>query len=254
MILSLISHEVDGLDIPQRVTDGYINATALCQASGKNFADYFRLAGTQAFLAELSSDVGIPITELVVTSRGGNPKLQGTWIHPDIAVSLGQWLSPKFAVLVSKWVREWMSGKVPGGNLPYHVRRYMANRSAIPPTHFSILNELIFGLIAPMEEQGYSLPEAMVPDISEGKMFAKWLREEKGVDTNALPTYPHKYEDGRVVQAKLYPIALMEDFRKHFYGKWIPLRMVGYFTERDAKALPFVERLMIEYQDQKLIS
>ena len=253
MILSLISHEVDGLEIPQRVTDGYINATALCQASHKNFADYFRLGGTRAFLDALSSDMGIPISDLVVTTKGGSPKLQGTWIHPDIAVNLGQWLSPRFAVLVSKWVREWMSGKIPGGNLPYHVRRYMANRGVIPPTYFSILNELIFGLIAPMEEKGYTLPETMVPDISEGKMFAKWLRDEKGVDTALMPTYPHRYEDGRVVQAKLYPISLLEDFRRHFYGTWMPSRMMPYFAERDQNALPFVEVLLLEYQQQKLI-
>jgi hypothetical protein len=253
MILSLISHQVDGLDIPQRVTDGYINATALCQASGKNFADYYRLTGTKAFLEALSSDMGIPISGLVITGKGGNPKLQGTWIHPDIAVNLGQWLSPRFAVLVSKWVREWMSGKIPGGNLPYHIRRYIANRSAIPPTHFSILNELIFGLIAPMEEKGYTLPENMLPDISEGKMFAKWLRDEKGVDTAKMPTYKHCYEDGRIVYPKMYPIVLMEDFRRHFYGTWIPDRMVAYFSERDQNALPFVEALLIEYQQQKLL-
>jgi hypothetical protein len=253
MLLSLISHDVDGLDIPQRVTDGYINATALCQASGKNFADYFRLAGTKAFLDALADDMGIPISELVVVTKGGNSKSQGTWIHPDIAVNLGQWLSPRFAVLVSKWVREWMSGKIPGGNLPYHIRRYLANRPAIPPTHFSILNELIFGLIAPMEQHGYTLPESMLPDISEGKMFAKWLRDEKGVDTDKMPKYRHAYEDGRIVFPKMYPIALMEDFRSHFYGTWIPTRMVSYFSERDPKAVPYVDRLLLEYQEQKKI-
>jgi len=111
MLLSLISHEVDGLSIPQRVTDGYINATALCQASGKQFGHYLANKNTKAFLEELSSDIGIPISELVIVTKGGNARTQGTWMHPDIAVNLGQWLSPKFAVLVSKWVREWMSGK-----------------------------------------------------------------------------------------------------------------------------------------------
>lgn len=255
MLLSLVSHEVDGLGIPQRLTDGYINATALCQASGKQLGHYLANKNTQEFLAALSADIGIPISEIVIVNKGGNPQMQGTWMHPDIAVNLGQWLSPRFAVLVSKWVREWMSGKLPGGggNLPYHIRRYMANRSAIPPTHFSILNELIFGLIAPMEQEGYTLPEKMLPDISEGRMFARWLREEKGIDTDQMPTYRHVYEDGRVCTPKMYPIALMESFRQHFYGKWIPLRMVAYFSERDPNALPYVERLLIEYQKQQVI-
>jgi len=117
-----------------------------------------------------------------------------------------------------------------------------------------MLNELILGIIAPMEQKGYTLPEGMLPDISEGKMFCKWLREAKGVDTDALPTYKHTFEDGRIVHPKLYPISLMVDFRNHFYGTWIPQRMIGYFAERDAKALPYVEALMLEYQQQPVIS
>ena len=85
-------------------------------------------------------------------------------------------------------------------------------------------------------------------------MFAKWLREEKGVDTDKMPTYRHVYEDGRVVTPKMYPIALLEAFRTHFYGTWIPTRMVGYFSERDPSALPHVDALMLEYQQQKLLS
>jgi len=249
MMLSLISHQVDGLDIPQRITDGYINATALCQASGKKLSHYLENKATQDFISALSDDAGIPASELVIVTKGGNPRSQGTWIHPDMAVNLGQWLSPRFAVLVSKWVREWMSGKLPGGNLPYHLRRYMANRSSVPPTHFSILNELIIGLIAPLEHHGYTLPENMLPDASEGRMFAKWLRD-KGIDTDAMPTYSHRFEDGRVVTPKMYPISLLEEFRTHFYGTWIPSRMNGYFSERDPSALPFVDRVLIEYQEQ----
>lgn len=47
--------------------------------------DYRRLNNTEAFLGELSSVMGIPITDLVVSIQGGVPELQGTWVHPDIA-------------------------------------------------------------------------------------------------------------------------------------------------------------------------
>jgi hypothetical protein len=83
-------------------------------------------------------------------------------------------------------------------------------------------------------------------------MFCRWLREEKKIDTDSLPTYPHAYEEGRVVRAKLYPIALLADFRTHFYGTWIPKRMLDYFTEKDAAALPHAEALLLEYQQQQL--
>lgn len=108
---TLIIHRLENAEISQRLDDGYINATALCQASGKLFADYLRLARTQEFLATLSVDMGIPISTLVDVTKGGNRHEQGTWIHPDIAVNLGQWCSAKFAVAVSRWVREWMTGK-----------------------------------------------------------------------------------------------------------------------------------------------
>ena len=44
----LIEHILNGDVIPQRPRDGYINATLLCQKSGKAFSDYSRLARTQS--------------------------------------------------------------------------------------------------------------------------------------------------------------------------------------------------------------
>lgn len=98
-----------------RGKDGYVNATAMCKAGRKNFADYSRLSSTKAFIAELSSVMGFPINELVQSIRGGNPTLQGTWVHPQVAIHLARWLSPKFAVQVTKWVLKCMSCKVHGG-------------------------------------------------------------------------------------------------------------------------------------------
>ena len=242
--LDLIPHEEENTVIYQRAVDGYVNATAMCKAVGKQFNDYARIGPTQAFLKELSSETGIPVSELIQTVRGGNPSFQGSWVHPDVAMNLGQWCSPKFAVAVAKWVREWLTGQSRPTNLPYHVQRYIANRSQIPPTHFSMLNEMIFALIAPLESAGYTLPENMVPDISEGKMFCKWLRDEKGLDTNSLPTYRHVYADGRAIQAKLYPNEVLADFRKHFHEVWFPKRAASYFKERDTNALPHLTKLL----------
>lgn len=158
LMLALISHEIEGKLVHQRATDGYVNATAMCNAVGKLFADYRRLKATDEFLKELSSDMGIPISQLVLSFKGNTTQYQqGTWVHPDVAINLAQWLSPKFAVAVSRWVRDWMAGKVKKGALPYHIERYMANRQEIPPTHFSMLNEMIFALVAPLESDGYRL-------------------------------------------------------------------------------------------------
>lgn len=153
--LPLIEHEHRGVSVPQRAKDGYVNATAMCKAAGKNWADYNRIGPTRAFFNELSAEMGLPISELVQSVSGGTPQLQGTWVHPYVAINLGQWLSPQFSVQVSKWVTEWIAGGPQiVERMPYHLRRYVANMSAVPRTHFSILQELTCGLIAPMEAQG----------------------------------------------------------------------------------------------------
>ena len=98
--------------VPQRITDGYFNATAMCRSAGKKVSHYLSNGAARDFIQELSSDAGIPASGLVQVIKGGEPRLQGTWVHPQVAIHLAQWLSPKFTVLVSKWVMEWTSGNI----------------------------------------------------------------------------------------------------------------------------------------------
>jgi hypothetical protein len=242
--ITLISREFDGNIIQQRESDGYINATAMCKACRKQLGHYLENASTNAFLEALSLDIGIPISKLVIVRKGKPAHLQGTWVHPDIAVHLAQWLSPKFAVKVSRWVREWLTtGQKPTVILPYHLRRYLANQLHIPYNYFSILNELTIRLIAPLELQGYLLPDNMLPDISEGLLFNRWLRKE-GIDPKEILTYIHAYEDGRRVKVKMDPIEFWSDFIKHFHEEWLPKRAHDYFQKRDPEALPFLPKLL----------
>lgn len=113
MIPGIIDRKADNEIISQRVTDGYVNATAMCKAVGKRWSHYLQLSTTKPFLDELSLTLKIPVdgvavNGLIQTITGGIPHLQGTWVHPQIAIHLAQWLSPRFAVLVSQWVMEWM--------------------------------------------------------------------------------------------------------------------------------------------------
>jgi len=243
--LALIPHEIEGNLINQRAADGYINATAMCRSVGKQINDYLRLKATGEFLIELSADTGIPVSDLNQSFKGGSPQKQGTWVHPDIAVNLAQWLSPKFAVQVSKWVREWMTGDSTATELPIHLKRYMVNRGKIPHTHFSILNEITFNLVAPLEEAGYTLPTSLAPDISQGRIFSDWLRKNKGVDPKRFPSYSHEYPDGRVFKARLYPNEYLADFKKHFNEVWLPEHAPKYFETRDAKALSLITTIML---------
>ena len=100
-------------------------------------------------------------------------------------------------------------------------------------------------LIAPLEVLGYTLPESLWPDISEGKMFANWLRQEYSIEAADLPTYRHVFEDGRrAVFARAYPETLLGDFRRHVREVWMPMRSIPYFKERDRDALPYLFRLL----------
>ncbi len=250
-LLPFIEHKIEEISINQRAFDGYINATELCKASNKKFADYYRLKATTDFLNELSSVMGIPTTELIETIQGGNPQLQGTWVHPQVAINLGQWASPKFAVFVSQWVFDWFSGKSRTEYaLPYHIRRYLINRSKIPTTHFSMLDEMTLRLVAPLEQKGYRLPAGLMPDISMGRMFSKWCRDN-GHEPDNFPTYIHEFDDGKrpPVQARLYPNELITSFREYFNNKWIKERSIEYFSLRDKTILPYLEKVIQELPD-----
>ena len=184
--LALIPHEVQGEMIYQRPTDGYINATAMCHAAGKRWFDYSRLTTTTAFVTELATETGIPASVLIQTLKGGDVSVQGTWVHPQVAYHLAQWLSARFAVLVSKWISEWVSGSMPKpkAELPYHIRRHIANQNNVPEGHFSILAEMTIMLIGPLEAFGDTIPERLMPDISMGADFSPV----------ASPETQHQYE------------------------------------------------------------
>jgi hypothetical protein len=114
-----------------------------------------------------------------------------------------------------------------------------------------MLNEMTFGLIAPLEDSGYTLPDNMVPDISEGKMFCALLRE-KGIDTDKMPACRHVYADGRIVYPKLYPNSALAFFREHFNEVWLPKKTLKYFEEKDPKALPHLQKLLPNIQFKQL--
>ena len=253
--LPLIQREVSGEVVPQRPTDGYINATILCQRAGKLFGHYHESARTKAFLEALSADIGIPISGLVQVRRGGNNKLeQGTWVHPQVAISLGQWLSAEFEVQVTKWVLEWREGHVQG-YMPVHVARYMKNRAKIDPSmYFSMLNEVYLHFLAPLEDCGIIPPEDLMPDISTGRMFSDYLRS-RGIDPTEFPYYWHEFTDHRpTVRARLYPLKYLEDFRQYFYETWLPTRLESYLKDRIPKALPFLRQIQSQALGQALPS
>ncbi|HIE01154.1 MAG TPA: KilA-N domain-containing protein, partial [Thiotrichaceae bacterium] len=106
MTTQLISRDFHGATIRQRSSDGYLNATDMCQSTGKRLNDYRRLKTTKEFFNVLSGYAGIPADLIIqITKTGPNDK-RGTWIEPHAAINLAQWCSPEFAAMVTKWIFE----------------------------------------------------------------------------------------------------------------------------------------------------
>ena len=103
------------VELTFRTSDGFVNATKLCNLGGKHWKHYFELDGTKRFLTELNRTVAKATkasegtTDLVKTNRTGN---RGTWVHPRVAIDLAQWISPSFKVAVVTLVERYATGQV----------------------------------------------------------------------------------------------------------------------------------------------
>ena len=100
-------------------------------------------------------------------------------------------------------------------------------------------------LVAPLDDSGIKFPDKLMPDISTGRMFSKFLRN-KGIVPDDFPTYEHEFvnQNRPAVYARLYPIKYLEEFRKYFYYTWMPTKSLEYFRQRAPEVLPVVERIL----------
>lgn len=107
--LVLVDATAEALNIELR-PDGYVNATKLCQAVGRDWKNYYKSAGTKEFLKALAEYTHTPTTRRVFGEKClvdvGKSRVQHSWVHPDVAIHLAQWLSPHVAVAVSAMIRQ----------------------------------------------------------------------------------------------------------------------------------------------------
>ncbi len=255
----LVDHAYGGEVIRQRARDGYVNATAMCRAAGKDWSEYRRLKGTNEFLAVLALGLGILQDQLTVTTLGtpgGDPRNQGTWVHPQIAIHLAQWLSPQFAVQVTQWVMDWMSGlgspvSTRRGYIPDFVDRYHLNQKQVPAGYFSVISELFVVAYALLEREGYVLPrtgahgKTVSPDVSVGRMFSGWLDVNYPPLSSRHIEYTHLFTDGRqVAGVRAYPNSMLGLFRDYVINIWMREQAPKYFARVDPPAVPFVEKVL----------
>lgn len=253
--LDLVPHSYQGEVITQRQRDGYINATAMCKAANKRWSHYRENVATKAFIDALESEAGIPASKLIQSLSGGHPQLQGTWVHPQVAIHLAQWLSPKFAVQVSRWVYDWMSGVgspvATQRHTPIFVRRFNTNWNRTDPGYFSIISELFIRVYGKLEQAGYILPDKTAegvelrPDVSVGKTFPQWLKKYHPGLADKFKSYPHLLPNNMEVAARQYRNSVLPAFIEFIETHWLPKRAKNYFEKRDPKALVYLAKVLL---------
>ncbi|MFZ3191620.1 MAG: P63C domain-containing protein [Moraxellaceae bacterium] len=77
---------------------GWFNATEAAKRFDKVVYEWLRLPETERYLAALCKKNESGKSLFVKTRRGGNVSMQGTWLHPKLAVRFAQWLDVDFAV------------------------------------------------------------------------------------------------------------------------------------------------------------
>lgn len=116
------SRDWQGTPIQRRASDGWVNATAMCQAGGREWFTYARSSRSQEYIAALAGSLGSPqncghplagspqnpATVVIQSITTGPNEHRGTWIHPRLAVDLARWISPAFAVWMDGWFLESM--------------------------------------------------------------------------------------------------------------------------------------------------
>ena len=91
--MKIIKHDYNGSIISQD-TDGYVSLTDMAQAAGKRVGHYLENKSSKEYMEALSTDVGIPASDLIRTIKGGDGD-QGTWAHPEVAKDFDRWLKAK---------------------------------------------------------------------------------------------------------------------------------------------------------------
>jgi hypothetical protein len=88
----------NGTPISRRTTDGYVNATAMAKASGKEWFNYAKSERVTTYMEALSRNLQMEVSDLCLAKPG-----EGTWIHPQLAVDFARWISAEFAVWMDAW-------------------------------------------------------------------------------------------------------------------------------------------------------
>lgn len=142
-------------------------------------------------------------------------------------------------------------GKIDRSALPNFIERYRDNYHKLPKNYFSVISEMYTRLYMALEKVGYSVPDKgehgkqMMPDISVGRYFAQFLKDNHSEYYDTHRTYRHKFPDGREVDANMYHIDALPMFIRFIHEVWIPNYASNYFKGKDPLALDYLPKLLV---------
>jgi hypothetical protein len=156
-------------------SNGYVNATKMCVAGGKDYYDWSRLKSTHLLIATLQKVLALenirPGLENYENTLGdptpGNPGdgsiqcfkvvlggteaedwiIRGTYIHPDLVPSLAGWVSPEFQIKANRVVNAYITNQYRVKVAEYeakqvNMREDLARSQMIEGWHLDHLNVL----------------------------------------------------------------------------------------------------------------
>lgn len=147
-------------------------------------------------------------------------------------------------------------GKIDRSILPNFIQRFMANIHNIPRTHFSVIGELFITVYGELEKVGYQIPDKaqdgkqMMPDISVGLVFSRFLKEKYPEWYETRQKYMHIFPDGKGKEAYMYPLAALPVFREFVFNIWFPEYADQYFAKRDPSATNYIP-IILWLEDSK---
>jgi hypothetical protein len=98
-----------------RESDGYVNATQLCQAGNKLFGHWSRRKHSKEFIVLLEQKVNAD--KPLIQYQTGNNNERCTFVHPVVATDIARWISTDFSTKLSIWIEEWKNHTVENNDL-----------------------------------------------------------------------------------------------------------------------------------------
>ena len=92
-----------GLNVVIMKSNGYVNATKLCNLANKEFRHWKKNQNAKELMEEVTRENS---TGLEIVVNLGPSEVSGTYVHPDLIPHIASWCSAKFAIQVSKIVNE----------------------------------------------------------------------------------------------------------------------------------------------------